>query len=175
MVASLSFDSTMQKNLVLLSLSFLLLTISGDGIEPEMGRTSRTDPLQDLLLLGDGGQPEMGRISRYWPFKTYFWRSLVIVASLILASSRTEETWSSLAFRLWSKLADYVGVIFTTWWDSTAKRCQIISLKMLLRKCFNWLSHFLWICILLVPKKTHMCIKNGQNFRLISNPWKWST
>ncbi len=136
MVASLSFDSshsTMQKNLVLLSLSFLLLTIFGDGGEHKMGRISRywpfktyfwrslvmvaslrweeshvTDPsrltsddpwwcwracdgknlelltLQDLLLtiLGDGGEPAMGRISHYWPFKNYFWRSLVMVAGL---------------------------------------------------------------------------------------------
>jgi hypothetical protein len=49
--------------------------------------------LQDLLLtsLGDGGEPEMRRISRYWPFKTYFWWSLVIMARLRWKESRVTD------------------------------------------------------------------------------------
>ncbi len=75
-----------------------------------------------------------------------------------------------------------VTVIFTTWRDSPAKRCQIIFFKMFVRQAFNWFSHFLRICILLFPYNTHtqkflgsflhMSIQNMQNFTLISNPWK---
>ncbi len=50
--------------------------------------------LQDLLLaiFGDGGEPEMRRISRYWLFKTYFWRSLVMVVSLRWEESHVTDS-----------------------------------------------------------------------------------
>jgi hypothetical protein len=38
--------------------------------------------------------------------------------------------------------------------DSPAESCQIIFLKCLIE--INWLSHFMRICILLVPKKSYM-------------------
>ncbi len=79
-------------------------------------------------------------------------------------------------------------MIFTTWWDSPAKRCQIIFFKMFVKKFFNWLSHFLRICIILFPKHTHICMysmtpkffyfffniwvsKKRRIFTLNSNPW----
>ncbi len=53
----------------------------------------------------------------------------------------------------WVRCAVQVTVIFITWWDSPAKRFQIIFLKMLENKFLNKLSHLLQICILLVPIK----------------------
>ena len=52
-----------------------------------------------------------------------------------------------------------VTVIITTWCDLPAKRWQIIFLNTvcLLIRVFNRLSHFLRICILLVPNYTHIC------------------
>ncbi len=47
---------------------------------------------------------------------------------------------------------------------SPAKRCQIIFFKMFVKKFFNWLSHFLRICIILFPKNTHICTPWPQNF-----------
>ncbi len=49
-----------------------------------------------------------------------------------------------------------VSVNFTTWWDSPAKRCQIIFFKMFVKKVFNWFSRFLRICIQVVPKNIHI-------------------
>ncbi len=34
----------------------------------------------------------------------------------------------------------------------------------MLKKCFNWLSHFLQICILLVLRNTNICTQLPQNF-----------
>jgi hypothetical protein len=70
----------------------------------------------------------------------------------------------------------------------TSKKMPNNILKNVCKKIFlNWLSHFLPICIILVPNKTHIrtvhndpkiflilfldiSIQNTQNFTLISNP-----
>jgi hypothetical protein len=46
------------------------------------------------------------------------------------------------------------------------------SLKCLLKKFFNWFNHFLWICIILFPKNTHICTPWPQNcLFLFFNIW----
>jgi hypothetical protein len=44
------------------------------------------------------------------------------------------------------------------------KAAKKYSLKCLLKKFFNWLSHFLRICIILFPKNTHICTPWPQHF-----------
>ncbi len=79
-------------------------------------------------------------------------------------------------------------MIFTTWWDSPAKRCQIIFLKMFVKKSFSiglaiscefafYYFRKILIYVLHDPKfffvsfLTYECQKT-QKFTLISNPWK---
>ncbi len=44
-------------------------------------------------------------------------------------------------------------MIFTTWWDSPAKRCQIIFFKMFVRKVFQLVKPFLANLLYTISKK----------------------
>ncbi len=56
-------------------------------------------------------------------------------------------------------------MIFTSWWDSTAKRCQIIFLKMFVKKVFRFVKPFLAnLNLSSSNKNTHICTQWPQNF-----------